>query len=298
MRDWLSFPPLPTSVFKRMPITCFPLAETQHCFHTSGTTGHTPGRHYFRDLSLYQRSARAIFRRLVLRDLPSPLPILILDRPFALQPRSSLAFMWEIILHSFGTADSGFYHRTTGPDYAALLEDLERHSREGRPIILMGTTLALWDFCDFLEAQGALSLPSGSLLVDTGGFKRRPARTRNIVIARYQRLFGVDIDHIVNEYGMTELTSQFYDGHRLGIRAKVGPPWCRAFVVDPTDPQRPAEEGLLRIVDLMNLDSCLSLQTLDHAVARREGFEIIGRWPGAEPRGCSLAVEAFLREAQ
>jgi hypothetical protein len=47
-------------------------------------------------------------------------------------------------------------------------------------------------------------------------------------------------------------------------------------------------------VDLANVDSVIALQTEDLGVWLDDGFEILGRSAGAEPRGCSLAVEEVL----
>ncbi|MFN8559346.1 MAG: hypothetical protein U0531_19080 [Dehalococcoidia bacterium] len=111
-------------------------------------------------------------------------------------------------------------------------------------------------------------------------------------------------DHVVNEYGMTEMTSQFYDdalrraalGLPAGPRRKASPPWVRTLVVDPftMTPARFGRTGVLCHFDLGNLDSVMALQTADLGVADEMGFEILGRAAGAEARGCSLAVEELL----
>lgn len=55
-------------------------------------------------------------------------------------------------------------------------------------------------------------------------------------------------------------------------------------------PVDPGEAGLLQIYDLANVASVLTIQTEDLAVQLDGGFELLGRAPAAEPRGCSLAV--------
>jgi len=55
------------------------------------------------------------------------------------------------------------------------------------------------------------------------------------------------------------------------------------------------EVGIARIIDLGNVDSAIAIQTQDRVRRRGEGIELLGRAPGATPRGCSLAVEEFLR---
>lgn len=48
------------------------------------------------------------------------------------------------------------------------------------------------------------------------------------------------------------------------------------------------EIGLLRIFDLANVYSVMAIQTEDLAVRHGNEFELIGRMPQSEPRGCSL----------
>ncbi len=50
------------------------------------------------------------------------------------------------------------------------------------------------------------------------------------------------------------------------------------------------------IFDLANMGSVQAVQTADLGRAVGDGFEVLGREPGAEARGCSLAAEAMLGE--
>ena len=52
--------------------------------------------------------------------------------------------------------------------------------------------------------------------------------------------------------------------------------------------------GGLAIVDLANTGSVLALQTADLGRRIGDGFEVLGREPGAEARGCSRAADAML----
>jgi hypothetical protein len=47
-------------------------------------------------------------------------------------------------------------------------------------------------------------------------------------------------------------------------------------------------------VDLANLGSVLAVLTEDRGTLVEGGFRLEGRVPGAEPRGCSLAMEDLL----
>ena len=106
-----------------------------------------------------------------------------------------------------------------------------------------------------------------------------------------------DPQDILNEYGMTELSSQCYT---RGIgKPHVPPPWMRALVVDPaTGCEVPdGETGLLRLHDLANLGSVMAIQTRDFATRRGSHFELLGRDPAALPRGCSRAADEMLTTA-
>jgi hypothetical protein len=56
----------------------------------------------------------------------------------------------------------------------------------------------------------------------------------------------------------------------------------------------PGEVGMIAVYDLANTGSVLAVQTADLGRAVGDGFEVIGREPGAEARGCSLALDEML----
>jgi hypothetical protein len=138
--------------------------------------------------------------------------------------------------------------------------------------------------------------------METGGFKGRTrAIERHELYARTADRFGLPVANIVAEYGMTELTSQYYDDVLLtgeAVRRKASPPWLRARVVGPDGATLPpGTVGALVHVDLANRSSCVAVATEDLGVAfddARGGFSLIGRNAGASLRGCSLDAETLL----
>ena len=123
------------------------------------------------------------------------------------------------------------------------------------------------------------------------------------------RLFDVAPERVVGEYGMTELTSQLYEAtireSALGLARPAAasgvyfePPWLRVTPVNPSDlaPVAAGETGLACFIDLGNIDSALRVVTQDLVRRTRGGIELLGRQPGAAPRGCSLAIEALLND--
>ena len=81
-------------------------------------------------------------------------------------------------------------------------------------------------------------------------------------------------------------------------RRKLGPPWTRVRIIDPEsgDEARDGEIGVVTVLDLANTGSVLSIQTADLGRALGDGFEVIGREPGAEDRGCSIAADEMLQD--
>jgi hypothetical protein len=141
----------------------------------------------------------------------------------------------------------------------------------------------------------------------TGGFKGRSREVAQDELIRCMaETFGVPESAVVGEYGMTELSSQLYEGTFRAARGLpapsarhgtfVAPPWLRVVAVDPETlrPVADGEIGILRFEDLANVDSALAIQTSDRGRCQGSAVELLGRPPGAPPRGCSLAVEELM----
>jgi hypothetical protein len=135
--------------------------------------------------------------------------------------------------------------------------------------------------------------------METGGFKGRSrAVERTALYDGIAARLGIARDAIVAEYGMTELTSQWYDApatRGAGVRSKAGPPWLRALIVDAEGREvAPGETGFLRHVDLANRSSVIAVQTEDRGYATPDGFVLLGRDMDAPLRGCSLDAEELV----
>ena len=146
-----------------------------------------------------------------------------------------------------------------------------------------------------------MHLPDGARIMETGGFKGRSrSMPRTELYVRLEAGLGVPLERIVNQYGMTELGSQFYDSvlhEPAGPRRKLAPPWVRVRLIDPRTGQdaAPGEPGIITIHDLANTGSIAAIQTADLGCPNGDdGFDILGREPGAEERGCSIAADLML----
>lgn len=283
LADWRQIPAVPTGAFRQAALRAFPAGETTATFRTSGTTGEGYGSHHFRSTRLYEASVLAAWEALELPRLPQ---ILLIQRPGD-APHSSLSHMMGAL---------GARGRQTwcldaggGIDIPAL-----REAAEAGPVLALGTALA---FLHLFERLGSerIALPPGSLAMETGGYKGT-GRTlaKEELYARFESALGLGCGAILNEYSMTELSSQWYT-RGLG-RPHHGPAWTRALIIDPeTGLETPdSGRGMLRLFDLANLGSVLAIQTQDLAIRRGGGFELLGRDPNAIPRGCSRSADELL----
>lgn len=303
--SWTEIPAVPTSAFKSLDLHCAPVEKT---FQTSGTTRgpDTRGRHHVPSLELYRRSALPHFRRLVLPDGIRTRMLGLLGGP-TLLPDSSLAQMTDWILRHACGGDGEYLIDEGGFDPATAAARIEAHASEGRPLCLIGVRVAFTSLLEHCAATGrSIELPPDSRIVDTGGAKGGRALSDAGFLAACWHRLGVAGYYCVNEYGMTELCSQYYDDVLVERfsgtnrkRRKVGPAWMRPRVVDPgtLDPLPDGEAGLVCHVDLANALSVLAVQTEDVGVLEGRRLVLRGRTPGAEPRGCALALADLLAGA-
>jgi hypothetical protein len=212
----------------------------------------------------------------------------------------------ERVVREFCSEAFYFVHHGE-PRWKALDDAFKDASSSKQPLLLLGTTLLFMAYFQRLKIRHrTFPMPPGSRAMDTGGAKGQISEfTRAEVESAFQRHLHIPTSHVVNEYGMAEMGSQFYEDSLLAHHERHAPrpgkripPWVRTRVLDPETlgEKRDGERGLLVHYDLANVEIPLAIQTED--VGRREGDRLFleGRLLGAEARGCSLAFERFLEE--
>lgn len=276
-----AIPAVPVSLFKELDLACFDLARPHVTFRTSGTTGQRRGVHHLLDTTLYDLGAG---RHFAARVPGAPRRVVSLCPPGG--GDSSLGHMvdrfGESVFHGFVEGE------VRGETWAALSRG---------PVLLAATAFAL----DALFAlPGGARLGPESVVMVTGGFKGRRVRLdADGLYAAIPARLGAP--RVVGEYGMTELSSQLWtDPVPAGARpgAFVAPPWLLPYAVDPASGLPVAGEGVLRFVDLANVDSVLAIETLDVGAVEGDRVTLLGRLEGAELRGCSLRAEDLLLAAR
>lgn len=312
-------PPVPTDAFRLARVATFEPSYDSVRFFTSGTTGAERGTHAMRRTDTYETLSLSFGRQALLAPQGSAV-VVALAPPLGNPPSSSLGYMMARFMESFDGEplaeletrfDSASPARWLVDENGVSLSGLEHAariaSRARRPLLVLGTAFALVRTLDDL-AGARLPLPLGSVVMQTGGFK---GRTREVSMEELREgvtaAFQLGPGRVVGEYGMTELTSQLYEGtlreSALAARHPAAapgvyfePPWLRVTPVDPLTllPVPDGDAGLARFIDLGNVDSAISVVTQDLVRRVGGGVQLLGRQPGAPARGCSLAVEALL----
>jgi hypothetical protein len=312
-----ALPAVPTDAFRFARIAAHPPSEDAAVFRTSGTTGGARGEHPLWTTKTYEDGALAWGRWALFFDLPTPMTAIVLgQRPSSggsvsrRSGDSSLSFMLALFADRF-THRTHYLESARGVpvDTATLEAACSSACRDGAPTVVMGTSFAFVHALDTL-AGARVALPARSRAMHTGGFKGRSREVAPEALTRdIAATFGLELGAVVGEYGMTELSSQLYEGV---LRAHLGqpvpssrpgcfipPPWLRVSAADPDTlaPLPTGETGILRFEDLANVDSAIVVQTADVGRCAEGGVELLGRAAGAPPRGCSLAIEELLAEA-
>jgi len=302
---WEDIPAIPSSAFKELPLSVLPPDERTSAFHSSGTTLHRHSRHFHssESLALYEASLASWFAPNLLSAASEtaqhrPSALIALTPQFSDAPHSSLVYMFEAIARRWRWDLSEFcgYIGTGGDwelDTGSVAELLLRAQTAGQPVLLLGTAFSFVHLLDSLPDRARNQLPPGSRVMETGGYKGR-SRTmpKQALHSALSDRLGLPPANIVSEYGMSELSSQAYDRPCGAPSNNIFrfPPWVRAQVIsaETGQPVEDGQTGLLRIFDLANAYSVLAVQTEDLGTRRGDGFDLVGRMPRAEPRGCSL----------
>ncbi len=312
-----SIPALPAEVFRITRVAVHSKAHDVARFVTSGTTLSERGTHPMRRLDTYRELSVAFGRRALASALGSGI------RVVALAPRpvppgsSSLGCMMRFFMEAFeepasedvtllsATESEHWFVEPTGLQTPAFERAVGSARSQGRPLLVLATAFALVALLD-QRSREPLDSPKNTVVMVTGGFK---GKTRSIDPVLFRRsvaqLFGIEERRVVGEYGMTELTSQLYEGTAPGAELDgppdvyLEPPWLRVSAVDPQSfeclPE--GEVGLAEFVDLGNVDSAVKVVTEDLVRRRGPGIELLGRRQGRPLRGCSLPMESLLRAA-
>lgn len=328
-------PAVTVDTFRLTRVQAHPPELDQLVFRTSGTTQAQTGRHALRTTLTYRALAVGLARRTLFSREPRGGVVIALAENPGPQTSSSLGLMMRIFMETmdgealrkdprglpFDVEDPGRWLVKSGlVDLEGLRRACAVARTRGRPLFILATGFALAATLEALDGE-ELQTPQKTTLMLTGGLKGRRTSIRSEDLRqKAASIFGIKPGDILGEYGMTELTSQLYEGFpetseqppagplASGFRQPAGtpdlyfpPPWLRVTAVDPASGKRVPRgtPGLARFCDLGNVDSALFVVTEDLIVEEEPGIRLLGRRVGAPVRGCSLPFEGLVaQEAQ
>ncbi len=278
IKRYADIPFLPVGFFKSQ-VVFTGRQPGKYYFASSGTTGMTTSKHFYDELSMYERSYRETFR-LFYGEI-SQYVILALLPSYLENKHSSLISMVNGLISESGDKKSGFY--LNDPDI--LADELKNVERSGKKILLIGVSYALLDVIE----QFRFDLKN-TVIMETGGMKgRRKEMVREELHEKLKKGFGVGEIH--SEYGMTELFSQAYS---RGKGIYFAPPWMKILIRDTNDPLHSIgheKTGGINVIDLANIHSCCFIATQDLGKSHPDGsFEVLGRFDDSDVRGCNLLI--------
>ncbi len=273
-------PFMPVEFFRDHPVITGRV-QVEMIFQSSGTTGMNPGKHFVKDLSLYEDSFLRAFS--MFYGDPRDYIFAALLPSYTEKCGSSLVYMVEKLIEKSNHDLSGFYKDNTGE----LIRVLSDKNVIRRKVFLIGVSFALLDLAEKQSPDLA-----GMIVMETGGMKgRRKEVTRAELHTVLREKLNLETIH--SEYGMTELLSQAYS---IGDGLFRCPPWMKVLIRDPQDPlsiiREPGRTGGINIIDLANVNSCAFIATSDLGKIHEDGsFEVLGRFDNSDIRGCNLMVE-------
>jgi hypothetical protein len=271
-------------------------------FRSSGTSQSGRSVSAFSDAgqSLYKTASLLSFKEVLKRAMPPFPPFLPnrLPRGISLIPSTSewtdsslaqmLAWIGEITQLDY----------VQSLDVDQLAKKIAAEPQE--PIFVFGTA---FHFVDLIDSGKRLpALPSGSIVIETGGTKGRSRSiTREELYQGLQKVFGMREQQIVSEYGMCELASQAYDFVDFGQSTPLAdrrfrwPRWCLPSISLAESTMSSHGSGVLMVWDLSRIDIGVPIQTEDLVDLSPNGaFKLLGRVPQAPLKGCSLRVHEVL----
>ncbi|WP_326630904.1 acyl-protein synthetase [Nonomuraea fuscirosea] len=283
-------PWLPVRLFKTHELRSVPEDQVFRVLTSSGTTGQRPSRIYLdQEAAAAQTRMLAATVRAVLGE--RRLPMLIVDsRSVVRDPTLSARGAGVLGMMNFGRDHTFVLGEQGLVDAEAVTSFLRRHG--GAPFLIFGFTYMVW-----LHLLGLGGDLSQAVLIHSGGWKRLAEQA--VGNAEFRRRLAAEcgLTRVHNFYGMVEQIGTVFlegpDGDGLYC-----PDFADVVIRDPETWQEAADgvPGLIEVVSTLPTSyPGHVLLTEDMGVVRGvddgswpgKRFEVLGRLPRAEARGCS-----------
>ena len=284
-------------LFKQFTLGSIPEEEIFRVLQSSGTTGQTPAK-VILDKATSAQQSKVLVKIMQNVIGKQRLPMLIIDAPSVLKNKALSA-------RAAGIQGMAFFGRQTvyalNDDMSLNMDAIEAFEKNyaDQPVLVFGFTFMVWAY--FLEALQArkktLSLPHG-VLIHSGGWKKLADKQVDNMTFKQTVTSLTAIQRVHNFYGMAEqVGSVFVECEQGHLHVPV---MAELIVRDPYSLKvcANAEKGLIQVISSIPTSyPGFSLLTedlgrvlgQDDCPCGRLGkyFEVLGRLPKTEVRGCS-----------
>ncbi len=278
-------PLLPIQAFKEKEIVTSKKnlsADSYQLFQSSGTSGMQRSKHIVVDPDLYKQSIfDGMWEFYDLHDYV----IWAYTPGYNSNPNSSLVWMLNALIEREDSGHSKFLEL----DKPLLQSEIDQIRTSGKKLMLFGAAFGLLD----LAERSNVDIAKDTIVMETGGMKTfRREMTKQALHEQLAKDFGLPLEQIHSEYGMTELLSQAYS---VGTQWFDCPSWMQVSIRNPENPMQEVEqgeEGLIGVIDLANFYSCSFILTGDKGIMNAENqFQVLGRWNPKNLRGCNFLID-------
>jgi long-chain-fatty-acid---luciferin-component ligase len=295
----LTFPVLPTSIFKSLSVTSVADAAIELWCRSSGTSGFES--RIGRDRGTLDRLLGSVQTGIrMLGDwYEDEIEIVHLGPPHEAAGDIWFPYVMSLTELLYPTSSFG---RPTGIDLEGARRQILRSLEQGKQVGLIGAPFAIFDLCNLVAEEGGIAAGDRLTVVTAGGWKRRGGDQvpRGPFRALVQETLGLDgAGQVRDAFNQVELNTVIFECEH---HAKHIPPWVLACARSPYDlaPLAPGETGLLSYLDLSAHSYPCSIIADDVGTVRptacacgRTGsiLDIERRVERGFQRGCAQALE-------
>lgn len=296
-------PYIPVSLFKeRDDMVSVQLTEVFKMLTSSGTTGQQVSKIYL-DRKTADLQARVLVKIMQHFLGKERLPMVIFDHPGVLRDRASFSARGAGILGMMQFGRQPFYalRDDMSLDIEGLTAYLEKYA--GLRVLYFGFTFMVWEHAVrvLAKAGNCLSKNNG-ILIHSGGWKKLEAERVSHAAFADGCKEALGVSKVLNFYGMVEQVGGVFFENELGYLQ--APVFSDLIIRNPhtLKPVPDGETGLIQVVSILPRSypghSLLTADMgrvvgIDDPAAGGYGryFEVLGRAPRSETRGCSDTYE-------
>jgi hypothetical protein len=317
IRDLADVPFLPVSIFKRLSLESIGELDVVRVLRSSATSSQTPSRVVL-DRLTRDRQMRTLAVLLSALMGPQRRPFVVLDVVTSPQADMELsARVAGLRGYLMMASETHYVLETHGGRPELEVDKLEAVlcglRERSLPVCVIGYTYMLYQYvvAPLLRAKKSVSLPPGSIVLHFGGWKRLEAQAidRAQLNAEVSEVFPMAQPCVRDVYGFTEQLGIIYPDDGNGVR--LAPIYAEVIVRDPITLE-PAPDGVPGLLEFITpvphsypgiallLDDMGKIVSRDRGVDGRYGtrFEVLGRAPGAEIRGCGDTLPEQVYQAR